>query len=94
MHKYTSAGGGEVGTLRNFSFFLVTNVEIDIYLHYNFYVFIYINTQSCHPLSSPHQFDNEYQFNSSVKTLLSRLPRQRYLKTICEELQKLKIIKK
>lgn len=40
------------------------------------------------------EFDNEYQFNISVKTLLSRLPRQRYLKSICEELHHFKIIKK
>uniref|UniRef100_A0AAV2JI99 non-specific serine/threonine protein kinase n=1 Tax=Knipowitschia caucasica TaxID=637954 RepID=A0AAV2JI99_KNICA len=40
------------------------------------------------------EFDNEEQFNGSVKTLLSRLPKQRYLKSICEELHHLKIIKK
>lgn len=40
------------------------------------------------------QFDNDYQFNSSVKTLLSRLPKQRYLKSICDELHHFKIIKK
>lgn len=42
----------------------------------------------------PLQFDNEHQFNSSVKTLLSRLPRQRYLKSICDELHQFKIVKK
>lgn len=40
------------------------------------------------------EFDSEGQFNSSVKTLLSRLPKQRYLKSICEELHHLKIAKK
>ncbi|CAF88367.1 unnamed protein product, partial [Tetraodon nigroviridis] len=37
---------------------------------------------------------NEYQFNISVKTLLSRLPKQRYLKSICDELHHFKIMKK
>lgn len=46
------------------------------------------------PLFSLFQFDNEYQFNDSVKTLLSRLPKQRYLKSICEELHHFKIMKK
>lgn len=45
-------------------------------------------------LSLSFQFDTEYQFNSSVKTLLSRLPKQRYLKSICEELHHFKIMKK
>ncbi|XP_055013276.1 eIF-2-alpha kinase GCN2 isoform X2 [Boleophthalmus pectinirostris] len=40
------------------------------------------------------EFDSEEQFNSSVKTLLSRLPKQRYLKSICEEIHHLKITKK
>uniref|UniRef100_H3DJ97 eIF-2-alpha kinase GCN2 n=1 Tax=Tetraodon nigroviridis TaxID=99883 RepID=H3DJ97_TETNG len=40
------------------------------------------------------EFDNEYQFNISVKTLLSRLPKQRYLKSICDELHHFKIMKK
>uniref|UniRef100_A0A3Q4AEI9 non-specific serine/threonine protein kinase n=1 Tax=Mola mola TaxID=94237 RepID=A0A3Q4AEI9_MOLML len=40
------------------------------------------------------QFDSEHQFDSSVKTLLSRLPKQRYLKSICEELYHFKIVKK
>uniref|UniRef100_A0A7N6A528 non-specific serine/threonine protein kinase n=1 Tax=Anabas testudineus TaxID=64144 RepID=A0A7N6A528_ANATE len=34
------------------------------------------------------------QFNSSVKTLLSRLPKQRYLKSICEEIHHFKITKR
>lgn len=42
----------------------------------------------------PLQFDSEEQFNCSVKTLLSRLPKQRYLKCICEEIHSLKITKK
>lgn len=46
------------------------------------------------PLFSLFQFDSEYQFNDSVKTLLSRLPKQRYLKSICEELHRFKIMKK
>ncbi|XP_078134426.1 eIF-2-alpha kinase GCN2 [Sander vitreus] len=40
------------------------------------------------------EFDSEDQFNSSVKTLLSRLPKQRYLKSICDEIHHLKITKK
>uniref|UniRef100_A0A674EGW3 non-specific serine/threonine protein kinase n=1 Tax=Salmo trutta TaxID=8032 RepID=A0A674EGW3_SALTR len=32
------------------------------------------------------QFDGDEQFNVSVKRLLSRLPKQRYLKSICEEI--------
>ncbi|KAI4902047.1 hypothetical protein NFI96_033100 [Prochilodus magdalenae] len=39
------------------------------------------------------QFDREEQFNVSVKHLLSRLPKQRYLKSICEEIHRFKIIK-
>ncbi|KAG7226180.1 hypothetical protein INR49_014275 [Caranx melampygus] len=39
-------------------------------------------------------FDSEEQFNSSVKTLLSRLPKQRYLKSICDEIHQFKIVKK
>lgn len=40
------------------------------------------------------EFDSEEQFNSSVKTLLSRLPKQRYLKSICEEIHHFKMTKK
>uniref|UniRef100_A0A7N9B0T2 non-specific serine/threonine protein kinase n=1 Tax=Mastacembelus armatus TaxID=205130 RepID=A0A7N9B0T2_9TELE len=40
------------------------------------------------------QFESEEQFNSSVKTLLSRLPKQRYLKSICEEIHHFKITKR
>ncbi|XP_041809286.1 eIF-2-alpha kinase GCN2 [Chelmon rostratus] len=40
------------------------------------------------------EFDSEDQFHSSVKTLLSRLPKQRYLKSICEEIHQFKIRKK
>ncbi|XP_032355681.1 eIF-2-alpha kinase GCN2 [Etheostoma spectabile] len=40
------------------------------------------------------EFDSEEQFNSSVKTLLSRLPKQRYLKSICDEIHHFKMIKK
>lgn len=40
------------------------------------------------------EFDSEEQFNSSVKTLLSRLPKQRYLKSICEEIHHFKITKR
>ncbi|XP_018545619.1 eIF-2-alpha kinase GCN2 isoform X2 [Lates calcarifer] len=40
------------------------------------------------------EFDSEEQFNSSVKTLLSRLPKQRYLKSICDEIHHYKITKK
>uniref|UniRef100_A0A674EFX9 non-specific serine/threonine protein kinase n=1 Tax=Salmo trutta TaxID=8032 RepID=A0A674EFX9_SALTR len=32
------------------------------------------------------EFDGDEQFNVSVKRLLSRLPKQRYLKSICEEI--------
>lgn len=45
------------------------------------------------PTLSP-QFDSEFQFNNSVKVLLSRLPKQRYLKSICDELHRFKIAKK
>uniref|UniRef100_A0A8C9RIG0 non-specific serine/threonine protein kinase n=1 Tax=Scleropages formosus TaxID=113540 RepID=A0A8C9RIG0_SCLFO len=38
-------------------------------------------------------FDGEEQFNVSVKHLLSRLPKQRYLKCICEEIHRFKIAK-
>uniref|UniRef100_A0A8C9TWT7 non-specific serine/threonine protein kinase n=2 Tax=Scleropages formosus TaxID=113540 RepID=A0A8C9TWT7_SCLFO len=41
----------------------------------------------------PFQFDGEEQFNVSVKHLLSRLPKQRYLKCICEEIHRFKIAK-
>ncbi|KAI4804081.1 hypothetical protein KUCAC02_025723 [Chaenocephalus aceratus] len=40
------------------------------------------------------EFDSEEQFNSSVKTLLSRLPKQRYLKSICDEIHHFKMTKK
>eukprot|EP00064_Thunnus_orientalis_P004159 superscaffoldBa00000371_g4170 len=40
------------------------------------------------------EFDCEEQFNSSVKTLLSRLPKQRYLKSICDEIHHYKIAKR
>lgn len=40
------------------------------------------------------QFESEDQFNSSVKTLLCRLPKQRYLKSICDEIHNFKITKK
>uniref|UniRef100_A0A3Q2ZR02 eIF-2-alpha kinase GCN2 n=1 Tax=Kryptolebias marmoratus TaxID=37003 RepID=A0A3Q2ZR02_KRYMA len=36
----------------------------------------------------------EEQFNSSIKTLLSRLPKQRYLKSICDEIYQFKITKR
>lgn len=45
-------------------------------------------------LSCSFQFDSEYQFNSSVKSLLSRLPKQRYLKSICDDLHSFKFVKK
>ncbi|XP_034051262.1 eIF-2-alpha kinase GCN2 isoform X2 [Thalassophryne amazonica] len=40
------------------------------------------------------EFDSEDQFYGSVKTLLSRLPKQRYLKAICEEIYRFKISKR
>ncbi|KAM4625732.1 eIF-2-alpha kinase GCN2 [Polymixia lowei] len=40
------------------------------------------------------EFEGEEQFNASVKHLLSRLPKQRYLKSICEEIHRFKIVKK
>ncbi|XP_061598878.1 eIF-2-alpha kinase GCN2 isoform X1 [Cololabis saira] len=40
------------------------------------------------------EFESEEQFNSSVKTLLSRLPKQRYLKSICDEIYHYKITKR
>lgn len=40
------------------------------------------------------EFDSEDLFNSSVKTLLSRLPKHRYLKSICDEIYHLKITKR
>ncbi|XP_047466536.1 eIF-2-alpha kinase GCN2 [Mugil cephalus] len=40
------------------------------------------------------EFESEDQFNSSVKTLLSRLPKQRYLKSICDEIHHFKIQKR
>ncbi|TNN87217.1 eIF-2-alpha kinase GCN2 [Liparis tanakae] len=39
------------------------------------------------------EFESEEQFNSSVKTLLYRLPKQRYLKSICDEIHQLKMTK-
>ncbi|XP_063039722.1 eIF-2-alpha kinase GCN2 isoform X2 [Engraulis encrasicolus] len=41
------------------------------------------------------EFEGEEQFNNSVKHLLSRLPKQqRYLKSICEEIHRFKMVKK
>ncbi|KAF7664989.1 hypothetical protein LDENG_00158310 [Lucifuga dentata] len=40
------------------------------------------------------EFDSEEQFNSSVNHLLSRLPKQRYLKSICDEIHRFKIMKR
>uniref|UniRef100_UPI003AAED41E eIF-2-alpha kinase GCN2 n=1 Tax=Centroberyx gerrardi TaxID=166262 RepID=UPI003AAED41E len=40
------------------------------------------------------EFDGEEQFNISVKHLLSRLPKQRYLKSICEEIHRFKMVKR
>ncbi|KAG5266200.1 hypothetical protein AALO_G00250890 [Alosa alosa] len=40
------------------------------------------------------EFDGEDEFNNSVKHLLSRLPKQRYLKSICEEIHRFKMVKK
>ncbi|XP_064182546.1 eIF-2-alpha kinase GCN2 [Anguilla rostrata] len=40
------------------------------------------------------EFDGEEQFNISVKHLLSRLPKQRYLKSICDEVHRFKIVKR
>ncbi|XP_067310946.1 eIF-2-alpha kinase GCN2 isoform X2 [Pseudorasbora parva] len=40
------------------------------------------------------EFEGEEQFNVSVKTLLSRLPKQRYLKCICEQIHHFKIYKR
>ncbi|XP_031435954.1 eIF-2-alpha kinase GCN2 [Clupea harengus] len=40
------------------------------------------------------EFDGEEQFNNSVKHLLSRHPKQRYLKTICEDIHRFKMVKK
>ncbi|KAJ8399100.1 hypothetical protein AAFF_G00414790 [Aldrovandia affinis] len=40
------------------------------------------------------EFDGEEQFNVSVKHLLSRLPKQRYLKSICDEVHHLKMDKR
>lgn len=40
------------------------------------------------------EFDSEEQFNMSVKTMLSRLPKQRYLKSICEQIHHFKISKR
>ncbi|XP_055719045.1 eIF-2-alpha kinase GCN2 [Salvelinus fontinalis] len=40
------------------------------------------------------EFDGDEPFNISVKHLLSRLPKQRYLKSICEEIHRFKIMKR
>ncbi|XP_037097500.1 eIF-2-alpha kinase GCN2 [Syngnathus acus] len=40
------------------------------------------------------EFENEEQYHSSVKTLLSRLPKQRYLKAICDEIHTFKMTKR
>ncbi|CAL8291185.1 unnamed protein product [Gadus morhua 'NCC'] len=40
------------------------------------------------------EFESEEQFNISVSHLLSRLPKQRYLKSICDEIHRLKMVKK
>uniref|UniRef100_A0A8C8LPB9 eIF-2-alpha kinase GCN2 n=1 Tax=Oncorhynchus tshawytscha TaxID=74940 RepID=A0A8C8LPB9_ONCTS len=40
------------------------------------------------------RFDGDESFNISVKHLLSRLPKQRYLKSICEEIHRFKIMKR
>ncbi|KAM3870802.1 eIF-2-alpha kinase GCN2 [Diretmus argenteus] len=40
------------------------------------------------------EYDGEEQFNISVKHLLSRLPKQRYLKSICEEIHRFKFVKR
>uniref|UniRef100_A0A3B4WZ08 eIF-2-alpha kinase GCN2 n=1 Tax=Seriola lalandi dorsalis TaxID=1841481 RepID=A0A3B4WZ08_SERLL len=45
------------------------------------------------PALTPYPNLNQ-QFNSSVKTLLSRLPKQRYLKSICDEIHNYKIAKR
>uniref|UniRef100_A0A673HCI1 eIF-2-alpha kinase GCN2 n=1 Tax=Sinocyclocheilus rhinocerous TaxID=307959 RepID=A0A673HCI1_9TELE len=59
--------------------------------------------KACRECPSPHnhtrccclsQFDGEEQFNISVKTLLSRLPKQRYFKCICEQIYHFKISKR
>uniref|UniRef100_A0A673YNH2 non-specific serine/threonine protein kinase n=1 Tax=Salmo trutta TaxID=8032 RepID=A0A673YNH2_SALTR len=39
-------------------------------------------------------FDGDEPFDISVKHLLSRLPKQRYLKSICEEIHRFKIMKR
>ncbi|XP_058254672.1 eIF-2-alpha kinase GCN2 isoform X2 [Hemibagrus wyckioides] len=39
------------------------------------------------------EFDGEEQFNISVKHLLSHMPKQRYLKSICDEIHRFKMIK-
>ncbi|XP_077394275.1 eIF-2-alpha kinase GCN2 [Festucalex cinctus] len=40
------------------------------------------------------EFETEEQYNSSVRTLLSRLPKQRYLKSICDEIHTFKMTKR
>uniref|UniRef100_A0A3B3RDK5 non-specific serine/threonine protein kinase n=1 Tax=Paramormyrops kingsleyae TaxID=1676925 RepID=A0A3B3RDK5_9TELE len=39
-------------------------------------------------------FDGEEAFNISVKNLLSRLPKQRYLKSICDEIHRFKMMQR
>uniref|UniRef100_A0A8C7G3S4 eIF-2-alpha kinase GCN2 n=1 Tax=Oncorhynchus kisutch TaxID=8019 RepID=A0A8C7G3S4_ONCKI len=46
------------------------------------------------PALSHCSFDGDESFNISVKHLLSRLPKQRYLKSICEEIHRFKIMKR
>ncbi|CAL8286275.1 unnamed protein product [Lota lota] len=40
------------------------------------------------------EFESEEQFNISVSHLLSRLPKQRYLKSICDEIHRFKMVKR
>ncbi|XP_023658138.1 eIF-2-alpha kinase GCN2 isoform X1 [Paramormyrops kingsleyae] len=40
------------------------------------------------------EFDGEEAFNISVKNLLSRLPKQRYLKSICDEIHRFKMMQR
>ncbi|XP_061898001.1 eIF-2-alpha kinase GCN2 isoform X1 [Entelurus aequoreus] len=40
------------------------------------------------------EFESEEQYNSSVNTLLLRLPKQRYLKSICDEIHHFKMTKR
>lgn len=50
-------------------------------------VFQHASSRVCLCVST--QFDGEEAFNISVKNLLSRLPKQRYLKSICDEIHRL-----